>query len=121
MTYSRWLLLANTVSEGAAGLLLLISPQLVDQVEALNFLRGGSTSVLLLRMYGVAALGTAMLSGLALRGLSPKNELQLVFSVLTFFHLGIGAVLLVQVTALEPGIFHLLMGLGMAWALGRKV
>lgn len=98
--------LLHTVIEGLTGLLLVIAPELVRSVPAMQ---AAATVPFLVRMYGFAIITTCVWSGL----IYVSNQLvqRSIYWVFTGFHWGISLSLLTAGLDLRVVGFHTLLGL----------
>lgn len=116
----RTLLLINAVIEGLAGLLFLFYPGIGDWVPGWPDRLEGSM-LMVVKMYGVAALTLGLLSGLlwrqAGRDAGPVIPGLLLFA---FFHGGLAATQFLFNADYRPGILHAALALAFAYVFMKQ-
>ncbi len=100
------LLWVNTILESLAGLLFLFMPEMLETVPGFDSLPL-TEGMLLVRMYGVAALTLGIFSALLLFRLKYYQAV-LVDGLLLFalFHCGLTIILFIYANDFRPGILH---------------
>lgn len=115
----KTLLWINMISEGVVGLLFLFYPGVQELIPGLEGATG--SAVMLIKMYGTAALALALFTGLLLFRLKYYEEvLKDGLALFTFFHAGIAATQFLYNADIRPGVFHALMGVAFAYFWGRR-
>ncbi|MCB9082520.1 MAG: hypothetical protein H6555_12505 [Lewinellaceae bacterium] len=112
MKLTYYLLLTNTLLEGAIGILCWFFPGTISTLPGLESLAESPPSALLLAMYGSAAITLALVSALALRQ-APQTEFRLGLLLLLFvFHSLLALSQFVHNPDMRPGVIHILLAAG---------
>ncbi len=107
------ILLLNTLVEGIAGLLFLFYPGAPELIP--GFGDGvGSSYVLLMKMYGVAALFLAVLSTIGYLRRDNRELRQIISGSLALFHFGLAIVLTFYHPDTRAMLLHFLLGIFLA-------
>ena len=104
------ILLLNTLVEGLAGLLFLFYPGASELVPGFDD-GTGSSYVLLMKMYGVAALFLAALSGVGYLKRDNRELIQTISGLLALFHFGLAIVLTYYHPDTRAMLLHFLLGI----------
>ena len=116
------ILLLNTLVEGLAGLLFLFYPGAPELIP--GFSDGtGASYILLMKMYGVAALFLAALSGVAYFKRDHRELQQIIAGLLALFHFALAIVLTYYHPDTRAMLLHFLLGifLGGQYVKSRKL
>lgn len=104
------ILLLNTLVEGLAGLLFLFYPGASEVIPGFDDGTGNSY-VLLMKMYGVAALFLAALSGVGYLKRDNRELVQTISGLLALFHFGLAIVLTYYHPDTRAMLLHFLLGI----------
>ena len=108
------------VAEGLVGLLFLLYPGAPELVPGLAEATG-SAAIMLIKMYGTAALTLALFTGFLLFRLKDCEEvLKDGLALFTFFHAGIATTQFLYNADIRPGAFHALMAVAFAYFWVRR-
>lgn len=103
----KLLLWINTIVEGLAGLLFLFFPGITKWIRGMEGLADNPAAVMLLNMYGVAALTLGVFSALLLFRLKYYQEVLIDgLSLFALFHTGIAATQFWFNADPRPGVLH---------------
>jgi len=116
------ILLLNTLVEGLAGLLFLFYPGAPELIPGFSD-GSGASYTLLMKMYGVAALFFAALSGVGYLRRDNREMLQTISGLLAVLHFGLAIVLTYYHPDTRAMLLHFLLGifLGGQYVKSRKL
>jgi ABC-type Mn2+/Zn2+ transport system permease subunit len=118
-SFNMLILLLHTLIEGLAGLVFLFVPEVANLLPGFEQI-DSPTSLMLLRMYGLAALLLAGLSLVAYLRKRNRELLLVITGLLAAFHFAMAVVLAISNPDHRAMLFHFLLGLFIAGTYVRE-